>query len=341
MPLDRRQVVLAKVEATIGDDPTHAATDAQIVYGPEWGKEFDRYGRAILSPTLTAMRSSILGRRSQTFTCRTEFRGTAADYTDVSIVPEYDAFLRACGMSASYDDAGDTWTYAPISDPADFKTVAIEGEQDGKAKIMLGAVGNPVFTFDPGAPGFVDWSFAGLWTDVAARALTTPDYSTDVEPPLVVETGFQPFSEGPSAPTFGHCRLVTIDLRNQIVLRSSQTVGGFGVVAGTVVGRGPADDPGIEVVIEVEQKVDGGSDDWWARWQASPKTASASATITLGSGTAGNEHVITLSRLVVEDIEDIVFDDGLLGHRVTCRGLGSSGMSLAGTADDEFTIVAT
>ena len=328
MPLTRRQLVLAKVEAAYATDPTHAVTDAQLVHDFSLTFNGENYARAVLSPTLSPIRASVLGKRSVTITFWQEIRGNAGEY-DATTVPEYDVFLRACGMSAVYAGGGPTWTYAPRS--SGYESCAIEAEIDGVVVQALGCRGNAVLNFVPGERGRIEYTFQGLYTLPADRAMSTPNYTTDIAPPIVAATGYQPWAENPAAGVFGHVRSLVVDFRNQVVPRESLTAGAEGIAGFEIVGRGTVDDPGMSATLEVEQKAHANGDDFFTRYNA--RTTAGSASVQVGSA-AHNQHTFTLAGMFIEEVQfgDL---DGRVGNVLDCRLVGT------GSGDNEITLVTT
>ncbi len=332
MPLHARKVLLAKVEATYGSDPTHAATDARLVHDFDITYESERYARSVMSPTFTPTRASVIGRKSVRLTFWEYMRGNATEY-DGTEVPCYDPFLRACGFSSSY--AATVQTYAPVA--TGFESVAIEVEIDGVVAVVLGCRGNCRFVFTPGEPARIEYEFFGLYTAPSDRAISTPDYDDDVAPAIVNATGFTPWSEDPDAGVFGHCGSLVVDMRNRIVPRQSLTVGAQGIAAWEIVGRGTVDDPGSAASLEFEAKANPNGDDFWTRWTS--RTLSGSSTVTIGSGVATNEHTLTLNDLVIDDIQ-FGDNDGRVMNILDCRLLGEAPGGIP-TGNDDISLVAT
>lgn len=318
MPLSRRKLILAKVEAAYATDPVHATTDAVLVHDFDMKFSPERYGRAVLAPSLTPRRASVLGKRFVEITFWQELTGNNAEY-DATTRPMYDVFLRACGLAAAFAAGPVTWTYTPIS--TGFESVAIEFEVDGIVVVALGCRGNAKFVLTPGERGRIEYTFKGLFSLPADRALETPDYTDDIAPMIVAATGFQPWADNPTAGVFGHFRSLVLDLRNVIATRESLTVGAEGIAAFEIVGRGPMDDPGMAVALEVEQKANPNGDDFFTRW--SSRTLSGAATATIGSGQAHNEHQLLVRNIVIEDIQFADFD-GRVGHVLDGRVIGSA-----------------
>ena len=336
MPLTARTVMLAKVESSYGADPTHAATDAALVHDLSYSFPTSTYARATLSPSLTPHRAAQLGKRSIELSFFQYMRGNAAEFNNSPVVvPEYDVFLRACGLSATWVGGSTAWRYAPVS--TGFESVAIECEVDGVLITALGCRGNARFVFTPGEPARIEYTFNGLFTAPGDRVTSAPNYTSDIAPPIVASTGFQPWSENPNAGVFGHVGSLVVDMRNQIVSRESLTSGAEGIAAWEIVGRGTADDPGMAATLIVEGKPHANSDDWYTRW--SNRTLSGTATATVGSGVAHNEHAFAIENMAINGI-DASDLEGRVGYTLDCRIIGGS---TGGVPDgnDDFLLTAT
>tara|TARA_Y100000310_G_scaffold90136_1_gene87399 strand:+ start:1338 stop:2357 length:1020 start_codon:yes stop_codon:yes gene_type:complete len=339
MPLTRNEVVLIKAESTYGSDPTHADTDATLVENFQWRFVSEKYARAILSASPVPRRPSYVGQRFVEIEWDQEMSGYSTDYGAGVAFPKYDAPLRSAGFTRT-DDAGDPRQYTYYQSRSAFGSCAIEYEADGVVAIALGCMGDVTFPLIPGRRAMMHYTMMGLFTIPADRALSTPDYTGDIDPPLVAATAFQPWSENPIAGVFGHVRDVTINVRNKVVLRGSQTVGAEGVAAFANVGLGETNDPGSQVLVKVERKANPTGDDYWTRENRAVRTRSGSVSFTLGSA-AGNTHTITLNDLVIEpgstQFED---EDGIAVHTLDCRVLGETTVPAA-ASEDGITIVAT
>jgi len=341
MPLTRRQQLLAKVEATYATDPVHAAIDALLVHDFNLTYNQTQSGRAQFTPSLSAVRSARLGKRFWNASFWTQLRGNSAALGTPTPVPLNDPLMRACGMSATFDAMGppaNNWTYQPES--AGFESVALDVEFEGSYVQMLGCRGNTRLELVAGEVAKQHFDFSGLWqtpTNDAARPIT-PTLTDDVDPPVVVATGFVPNfgsgAENPTAAQWGHIRSAMIDLRNQIVPSESLTVGD-GIRSFEMVGRGSTDDPGASISLEVEYPASIGAavaGDYWTKLDGRTNTT-ATATFTLGS-VAGNTVEIIVPRFSVDDVQFTDFD-GRVGLTVEGRLLVSSS---AATSDDELQI---
>lgn len=174
--LKRRRVLAAKIETTVGTAETLAATDAA----------FNIYD-AMIQPTITMVErpgqsgfgylTSIPEGHSGTATFRTylEWDGTDTE-------PAWaDTFFPACGWVKSGQ------VYTPRTEPpgTNVKTLTIGlYQQDGATgtvfKSIAGAAGSFVVTLPTGRPGYIDWTFTGVWQAPTNETLITPTYPSGV-----------------------------------------------------------------------------------------------------------------------------------------------------------------
>lgn len=170
MPLlRRRRVLAAKIEGTIGTAEALSGADGAFnVYNP------------IIQPTITMINRegqggfgylpSALGGYSGTATFRTylEWDGTATE-------PAWaDTFFPACGWVKS----GQVYTPRSEAPGSNVKTLTIGCYVDGKLRSIAGAMGSFIVTLPTGQPGYIDWTFTGVWQNEFDEAIIAPTYPT-------------------------------------------------------------------------------------------------------------------------------------------------------------------
>ena len=244
-------------------------------------------------------------------------------------------FLECCGFSSAY--AANDWTFTE-SVPGT-ATCSIEYWADGVMHAFRGCVGDGQLVFEPGQPTRISWSFSGLMEAPVDATLgagaPTPDYTDEEAPPLMEASGFIPWAAAvPGLNVFEHIRSIRINLRNALLMRQSVTVaaGKYGVVGFMVTNRGSQDDPGMECIIEAEEK----DDDFWVYWLGRSTSRDINAaSLTIAVGTVDQStFTFTIYDLDIVDMEGIDFE-GIRGQRLTCRIMGTSG------GNDGFSLVAT
>jgi len=333
MALSRKTIVQAKVETTYATDPTVGTGDVRLVRNWQWTPNVTMYNRAVMSGSATPFRSPIKGQKwcSMSFSQYLTGSGLATPFSANTELAMSSVFLQGCGLSATH--SADQWDYALLD--SGFSGVSFEWNRDGVFYESRGAMGNAVLVFTPGAPVDVEYSFLGLWNHGTGQAnndspydaaLITPDFSGEIDPALWISSGFDPWNTEPATvAAFEHCRSLRLDLRNSVSPRASGTVATHGVAAINLNPRGTADDAGIGFVMEIEAA----DDDYWAEFMAGTdsRTALSAASDTSSWGSvAGNVWTMVIYNMALSQApEDITFDDGVAGYRLTGRLLGTSG----------------
>lgn len=82
--------------------------------------------------------------------------------------------LAGCGI------VNTTGTLSPRNEApgTNVKTLTLGLYEDGRRKLMSGAVGNVVFNFTPGQPVMMNFTFRGVYQGVTDTAMLTPTYPT-------------------------------------------------------------------------------------------------------------------------------------------------------------------
>lgn len=180
MALDRKKLLVVKIEATYGVDsaPTGAmaiqCTDLKIT-----PLEADSVDRELVRPHLGASDKLVGGARVKIdVTC--ELTGAGAAGT----VPNVDVLLRACGMAA-VATAGQRVEYNPIS--GGFESATLYFNQDGLLHKATGCRGTWTIDLKTKDIPKIKFSFTGLYNPVTDTAMLVPTY-TAVQTPVVVST---------------------------------------------------------------------------------------------------------------------------------------------------------
>jgi len=274
MPLlQRKRVILAKIETTYGTDPVPTgAANAILVRNLNVSpQDADFVDRDLVRPYLGRSEQLPAAIRA-TVDFEVEIAGAGAAGT----VPGYGPLLRACGLSETIT-ASTKVDYAPIS--ASFESVTIYLNNDGVLHKLTGARGTvsiqmkvkdiPVFKFQ----------FTGLYNAVSDVALPAPTYSAFQTPLTVTNVNTTPFT------LHGYSAVLSdfqLDLTNSIVHRT--LVGGSEAVL--ITDREPQGSMTIEATTVTAK-------DWWSLAKAATLGA---LDITHGI-TGGNKVQITSSRV--------------------------------------------
>lgn len=217
--LQRRRVMAAKIETTVGEAIALAAADAafnamDVTISPDIETE-TRHGQGGGLSKLPP----VPGARGGTITFKIELVGSGSIGTPV---PQWaTTLLPACGM---YDDS-DVFkldSRPPEASGSNTKTLTIGVYEDGLFKSLRGAMGNAVFQFAAGKVIGIEFTFSGIWVDPSDVALLTPNYPS-VIPPRFASSGLS--VDGDWTPRVAE---MTIDLGNDVQLREDSTdISGF------------------------------------------------------------------------------------------------------------------
>lgn len=172
----RQQVILAKVETTIGTDavPTGAANAVLVSDVEITPVESNNVDRNIIWPWFGAseqLQGSVMKKIS--FTVELQNGGTAGT------APAYDALLQGCAFAGVTATTPSRFTYSPIS--ASLKTLTIYAHDSGVLHKYLSAMGDVEFSIPIGGKPTMKFSFTALdggETAVSNPAATLTAYKT-------------------------------------------------------------------------------------------------------------------------------------------------------------------
>lgn len=210
MPLyTRKQVLLAKSEATYGTSAAPEAADAVLVSDLE------------VTPLAMEMAertniNGILGQRDQVVTQRmvqvnfaVELAGSGAAGT----APRWGPVIKACGFSETVS-ASTSVTYAPIS--SSFSSVTLDFYNDGNRHLVVGARGTWSLSMAVGEIPRINFEMMGWYTAPTALANVTPTYANQATP-LAVNSDNTPTV---TVHSLSAClQAYSLELGNQMVFR--------------------------------------------------------------------------------------------------------------------------
>ena len=207
--LMRRRVMAAKIEVTPGTAESLAAGDAafnvfESTMNPERDFE-ERIGQGVMSPL-----PGTLGAKGGTASFKVELSGSGSVGTPTPAWAS--VFLPAVGMVSTVSNVYHPESKHPESPSANTKTLTIAVYEDGKHKMLRGAMGTAVITFTAGKPVMVEFTFTGIWVAPSDVALLAPDYPS-VIPPRFVSAGVTIAAWSPKIAE------LAIDLGNEVALR--------------------------------------------------------------------------------------------------------------------------
>ena len=186
--LVERAVILAKIEATYGVDPTPAVTDAIVTGLPELSINGEKIDRLSTGASMSSFAHRI-GIKDLEIGFEMEIRGLGSAY-GAAALPEISPLLRACGMGETVDatPASENVIYAPVS--TGFESVTIYFYEDGILYKALGCRGDMEFNMESGKTAMAKFNFQALYTEPTDVALVTPTYDDiSVLPPVVFSAG--------------------------------------------------------------------------------------------------------------------------------------------------------
>ena len=250
MPLlKRKRVLAAKIETTIGTAEALTAAEAAfnvyepMIQGTIAMVQREGQGGFNMLPSLTEGHIGVA-----TFRTMLEWDGTSTE-------PSWaDTFFPACGWVKS------TNTFTPRTEAhgTNVKTLTIGCYVDGVFKSIAGAMGTFVVTLPTGKPGYIDWTFTGVWQAPSDVAIITPTYPTVKG--LRFAGGLAEWND------VNLCvSQATVDAGNEVIMRECPTTEA-GYISALVTNRVPRITVDPEAVTVAAQ-------DRWAAWLASTEYA--------------------------------------------------------------------
>ena len=313
MLLRKAQIAL-KLEAAEGTAETLAAADADLyVYEPTFSPDIQTTPRNPLRATLSNL-PHFIGRKMASISFKTELVGSAAAGT----APTYGDALKACGMSETLVTSTSV-TYAPDSTTSEgtgtSATVALY--IDGKKYMIYGARGDWELNLVAGEPGFITFTFTGIYGGVTDVALLTSISYPATTPSVFMGATLTNGGVSMIAENFSLKAGNTVTVRPDVT-----TATGFRAAAIT------ARDPGGSV--DPEEELVSVRDDW-GQLAAGSVTA---LSLVHGTG-AGNILTIAAAKLSVESV-GLGDRDGILTN-----GIDFTLVSTTAAGEDEYTLAFT
>ncbi|MCK5235698.1 MAG: hypothetical protein KAR06_01835 [Deltaproteobacteria bacterium] len=190
MKLTDRALILAKIEATYGTDPTPvAASDAILSSVPSFELVGSRKERNVALPYYGKLPPINVGEALK-LSFSTELRGAGA-LPDTP--PRIGALMRACNFTETIDNtpASESTTYDPNS-TVEGESVTIYFYVDGVLHKALGCVGSFKVSAKVNEVPTIDFEFIGLYagTHVSDVAFPTPTFGDAATPPIFHTAAF-------------------------------------------------------------------------------------------------------------------------------------------------------
>lgn len=235
MPLlSRKRLLLAKLETTVGQDPTPTVgSNAILVRNVEVTPlEVDTVNRELIRPFL-GQADQLLAQQRVLINFEVELAGSGAAGT----APAYGPLLQACRCTETVVSSTSV-TYAPNSD-ATPKSVTIYFNNDGVLHAATGCRGTFTLNAEVGAIPFISFEMTGKFNNPSDVSISAPTYANQAAP-LVFKNGntsnFQVFSYS------GAVQSLSFELANEVIYR--ELVGGTKSIE--VVNRAPSGECMIE-----------------------------------------------------------------------------------------------
>jgi len=235
MPLlSRKRLLLAKLETTVGTDPTPVVgSDAILVRNIEVTPlEVDTVKRELIRPFL-GQADQLLAQQRVLINFEVELAGSGSAGT----APAYGPLLQACRCTETVVSSTSV-TYAPNSD-ATPKSVTIYFNNDGVLHKATGCRGTFTLNAEVGAIPFISFEMTGVFNAPSDVSISAPTYANQADP-LVFKNGnsssFQVFSYS------GAVQSLSFELANEVIYR--ELVGGTKSI--DVVNRAPSGECVIE-----------------------------------------------------------------------------------------------
>ena len=178
MALTKKRLLLAKIEATYGTDPTPAATDAVLVSSLEVQPlQLELIDRELILGYL-GNTEMVVGQRLVSVSFDVEIAGSGTAGT----APKWSALIQACGFSETIV-ATTSVTYAPISSA--FKGVTLYFFADGVRHKVTGCRGTWSMALETAEIPKISFEFTGIFNAPTDETQPSPTFSNQADPVVV------------------------------------------------------------------------------------------------------------------------------------------------------------
>ena len=272
--IKKKTVIQAKIEAVKGTAETTGLTDC-LVFDPDIKPTAPFIGRNGPGLYLGNANAGVIGERSGSLTFSAEVRGNGSTGMDAGLA----VLLQGCGLKKTSE------VYQVSSAMADHSTLTIFVFEDGKKKILHGAMGNVTFEGETGKRLMANFEFFGIWnapTDVAL-----PAFTPGTESPPILASGT--FTVASNAKLISR---LSLNMGNNVVMRPDiNATSGIAHYCITDI------DPVLGFDLEAELVA---TYDIYGAWLAGTEAA---VSLVLGSG-AGKEITFTIPALQYRELPE-------------------------------------
>ncbi len=271
--LTRKKIIQAKIEAEKGTKETAGFADL-LVYDPNIRPSAPFEPRRGPGKYIGNSVAGIVQEKSGILTCSAELRGNGTNAMDAGL----SVLLQCCGLKNTAE------TYQVASAVADHKTCTIQVFEDGKKKVLYGAMANPIFEGETGKRMMCNFEFKGIWDTPVDEAL--PAFSPGTEAPPILANGT--FTIG----TAKKVSRVSLNMGNEVVLRMDINAAS-GIAHAVIVDNDPVLSCDLEAELVAAYDIHG-------IWLAGTEAA---VSLVLGSG-AGKQITFTIPKFQYREIPE-------------------------------------
>lgn len=283
--LARKKIVQAKLETDKGTKETEGFSDL-LVFDPDIRPSAPFEPRRGPGKYIGNSVAGIVQERSGIFTCSVELRGNGTNAMDAGL----SVLLQCCGLKNTAE------TYQVSSVVTNHKTCTINVFEDGKKKVLYGAMGNVAFEGETGKRMMCNFEFAGIWdtpTDVSL-----PAFTPGTEPPPILANGTFSIAAARKVSR------VSLNMGNDVVLRMDINAAS-GIAHAVIVDIDPVLSCDLEADLVATYDIHG-------IWLAGTEAA---VSLVLGSG-AGKAITFTIPKFQYREIPE-GNRDGILVYDAT------------------------
>jgi len=178
--LEKKALLLTKIESTYGDDANPTGSNALPVTITPARRTRPKLGRR--RPGSFSKLKHLLGEMSGEMVFSLPLKPTINPYTD----PQTDALYRACGMTRTISESEVTYTYKPSSNADNMKSVTIYEYFGDELHKLIGAMGTLEMTGEAGNFLIQNFTFRGKCPK-PSKVSSWPEPSWDLTSPPAIK----------------------------------------------------------------------------------------------------------------------------------------------------------
>ncbi|MBF0410928.1 MAG: hypothetical protein HQM10_26520 [Candidatus Riflebacteria bacterium] len=301
--LTNNQLLVAKVEATVGSDSSPTAASNSIKCSPVDARlDFSPLSLAEVRRSLSSAKTRI-GRKLINFSVTCNLKGSGAAGTP----PEISPLLQACGFAEAIN-SGTSVVYTPESTSSSMKAATIYFYYDGRVRKAVGCMGNVSITANPGELPLIVFNMRGRFLAEADAALPTDQVFQSSEPVVVENAGM-------SFGSFNDAVVSALSFQSGNVLIDRRDVNSpEGIKSISITGRDPKLSATVEATVEATKA-------WFGNFEDRVEEA---IDVTIGT-VAGNIVTLAFPKFCVDGGVDPQNSDGMVVFSLTGQTLENTG----------------